>query len=697
MATKLVDLAKDLDITPQELRVKLHELGFETKAAAKIIDDDIAELIRDEFRRRGADEASAGGSAEGYEHAVERQIEREIVRSQRKKMAGKDVSKDARRDGAAGGAVIGRGSIVEIPDLITVKEFAEKIAQSPARIIGELMKNGIVANINQEIDFETASIIAQYLGIELKRKRGSVSTAQLYEGDLSVLIKEDNLSALPVRPPVVVIMGHVDHGKTTLLDYIRHAKVAASESGGITQHIGAYQVETNGRKITFLDTPGHEAFTAMRARGAKVTDIAVLVVAADEGIKPQTIEALNHAKDAGVPIIVALNKMDKPGVQPDRVIAQLAEHGLQPEEWGGTTVYVKLSALTGMGVDTLLEMILLSADMLNLRANPHREAIGTVVEAHLDTSLGPVATIIVNTGTLHLMDTVVVGTTSGRIKLMRDHTGATMHEAGPSTPVFIAGMSETPQSGDILHVVPDEKAARAKALQVNELRVQALREKAGGLQNILSLIQDGVLKTLKIVLKADSQGSLEAIQYALGQVATEDVSVKVIHAGVGNISDGDVMMASASGGLVIGFHVAVPTHVKQLAEREGVEIANYMIIYQLLDDLKNLLSGLLEPEVIETFLGRAEVKQVFFTKNQEQIVGCRVLSGKIENKAKLRVWRGETQVGEGDVASLKFIDKVVSEINEGNECGVKYLGTILVQAGDVLECYKVERKKRTLA
>ncbi len=709
MATKLTDLAKKLGITTAALREKLGELGVEIKSTARTIEDDVAELVEADFAKSTKstpEEASevltelepeqAPDTVELYEHVIEKEIEREIVKSQRKKMAGKDTG--GKKDHANTSVQItARPEFVEIPDVISVKEFAEKTGLSAAKIIGELMKNGVLANINQQIDFDTATIISADLGVQLKRKRTGAAVSELYEGNISALLKEDDQSVLKPRPPVVVIMGHVDHGKTKLLDYIRKSKVMEGEAGGITQHIGAYQVEKNGKKITFLDTPGHEAFTAMRARGAKVTDVAILVVAADEGVKPQTIEALNHAKEAGVPIIVALNKMDKPGAQPDRVKGELAEHGLQPEDWGGTTIMVPISALTGLGIDQLLEMILLTTDMQNLRANPDREPVATVIEAHLDKSLGPVATVIVNAGTLRIMDSVVIGSTYGRIKTMKDHLGRNMKEAPPSTPVFIAGLAATPQSGDILHVVPDERAAREKALQIGAMKTAAEKERNMGLDQLLIKINEGKLKMLKFVLKADTQGSLEAIKYSLAQVKSDDVSFKIIHAGVGNISEGDVLMASASAGLVIGFHVGAPPQVKRMAEREGVEIALYEIIYKLLEDLKNILSGLLEPEIIETVLGRTEVKQIFLQKKKEQIIGCRVLSGKVENRSKIRIMRDDVKVGDGEVASLKFIDKVVPEIAEGNECGILYRGDVEVAPGDILECYKIERRKRTLA
>lgn len=739
MATKITELAEKLGITTAELRKKFKELKFEVKSTARTVEDEVADLVTSDYEdakkpkaaaaktpakaapaatkttkeapkpapvevkfeaaeesepEEEEEEESAPDTVELYENVIEREIEREIVKSQRKQMAGKDMGKKDNNSNVRTGP---RTDVIEIPDIISVKEFAEKTGLSAAKIIGELMKNGILANINQQIDFDTATIISTDLGVQLKRKRSGAALSDLYEGNISALLKEDDESVLKDRPPVVVIMGHVDHGKTKLLDFIRHANVMEGEAGGITQHIGAYQVEKNGRKITFLDTPGHEAFTAMRARGAKVTDIAILVVAADEGVKPQTVEALNHAKEAGVPIIVALNKMDKPGAQVDRVKGELAEHGLQPEEWGGTTVMVPISALTGLGIDQLLEMILLTADMLNLKANPDRDPVATVIEAHLDKSLGPVATVIVNAGTLHIMDNIVVGSTYGRIKTMKDHLGKNLKDAPPSTPVFIAGLASTPQSGDILYAVADERAAREKALQIGALKVAAEKERSAGLDQILMKIHEGKLKQLKFVLKADTQGSLEAIKYSLAQVKSDDVSFKIIHAGVGNISEGDVLMASASGGLVIGFNVVAPPQVRRMAERDGMDIAIYNVIYKLLDDLKNILSGLLEPEIIETVLGRAEIKQIFLTKKHEQIIGCRVLSGKIENKCKLRVMRQDAKVGDGEINTLRFIDKVVPEIAEGNECGIMYRGDVVVQVGDILECYKIERRKRTLA
>jgi translation initiation factor IF-2 len=637
--------------------------------------------------------------AEMYDELIAQERERELVRSQRKQTAGKDSGKKGHKKTFYQQPRPVTDRVVEIPEVITVKEFSEKTGLGAAKVIGELMKNGILANINQQIDYDTAQIIADDLGIQIKKKRSEGTAEDVFSGNLEALLKQDEAADLQPRPPIVVVMGHVDHGKTKLLDYIRQTNVVAGEAGGITQHIGAYQVVKNNRKITFLDTPGHEAFTAMRARGAKVTDIAILVVAADEGVKPQTVEALQHAQDAGVPIIVAINKIDKENAAPDRVKGELGEYGLVPEEWGGSTIMVPVSAMTGQGMDTLLEMVLLVADMGNLKANPNREAVGTVIEAHLNPNLGPVATVIVNTGSLKVGDNFVVGSTYGRIKVMKDSAGKNVQNAGPSTPVFIAGLSASPQSGDILHVVPNEQTARAQALNVQTLKEAELLKKRG-VGEIMSQISSGQLKQLKLVLKADSKGSLEALKQAINQIKNDMVSVKTVLASVGNVTESDVMMAAAAGGIVMGFHVDVPFQVKKVSEREHVEVLQYTIIYKLLDDIKKILTGLLEPEIIENILGRAEVKKVFMTEKKEMIVGCKVIKGHVENKAKVRVFRSvnnaEEKVGDGQINTLKSFEKNVNEVNEGNDCGIRYEGFMPLMEGDILEAYKMEKRIRTL-
>lgn len=640
----------------------------------------------------GALEDQPKDEAEAYDEMIAQQMEREIVRSQRKKMAGKDDKRKNKKSAAVKVPITDQ--IIEIPDVISVKEFAEKTGIGAAKVIGELMKNGILANINQQIDYETAQIIAVDCGVNIKRIISEATAEDVYRGDLEALLKEDDVDTLVERPPIVVVMGHVDHGKTSLLDHIREEDVVKGESGGITQHIGAYQVEKNDRKITFLDTPGHEAFTAMRARGAKVTDIAILVVAADEGVKPQTIEAIQHGKEAGVPIIVAINKIDKDGADPDRVMGELGEYDLIPEEWGGSTIMVPVSAHTGEGIKQLLDMILLVADLNSLKANPDRAAVGTVIEAHLDKNLGPVATVIVNSGTLKVMDSIVVGGTSGRIKLMKDHKGKNVLKAGPSVPVLIAGLEKAPQSGDIFQALTDEKKARLQAHGVQSL-VDAERFKRRGVGEIITQIGAGKLKQLKLVLKADAKGSLEAIRESLSNIKNDDVGVKVILSGVGNVTESDVMMAAAAQGIVMGFHTGVHRNVARFAERENVEILQYEIIYKLLDDVKKILTGLLEPEEIEVVLGKALVKQIFLTKKKEMIVGCKVTDGHVE-KVKVRVIRDDEVVGEGQIISLKKVNDNVKEVQEGNECGIQYSGFMPLLEGDILEAYRMEKRVRTL-
>ncbi|MBD3156661.1 translation initiation factor IF-2 [Candidatus Peregrinibacteria bacterium] len=698
MSQKIADLAKQLDITSKKLKEEINKLGFEVKPKARTIDDEVAELVLEELRGLHTKNNNKD-TVQIYEELYDKELDKEIIKKQRKRTAGKNSSKDkntTEEEEKPSTKKPGSKKTILIPTVISVKEFAEKTGSNPAKVIGELMKNGILANINQQIDYDTAAIIAEDLGIKIKRKRDEAALEDLFEGDLEALLKEDDKDDLSPRPPIISVMGHVDHGKTKILDYIRSANVIDTEAGGITQHIGAYQVEKNGKKITFLDTPGHAAFTAMRARGAKATDIAILVVAADEGVKPQTIEAINHAQDAGIPIIVAINKIDKPNAAPDKVKGELAEHGLQAEDWGGKTIMTPVSAITGEGMDTLLDMILLTAEMEDLKANPNRDAVATVIESHLDKNLGPIATVLINTGTLEIMDNVVVGTSYGRIKVMKDHTGKNMKKARPATPVLIAGLSKTPQSGDILQVVKDEKTARTRATQLEALHNKAKKQGIAPGKDIIARIASGKLKTLKIVLKADTKGSLEAINQSLNKIKDKEVAIKIIHSGVGNVNESDVMMASASGGLVVGFHVNVPSQVDSTAEREQVEILQYKIIYKLTDDIKKLLSGLLEPEIIDVDLGKVSVKKIFYSGKKQMIIGCKVTNGRVENKAQARIVRDDEVVGEFEIESLRKVDEKVKEIKEGNECGIKISRKIDVQEGDILDIYKQEKKIRTL-
>lgn len=681
-------------MSQKELKAQSKALGFDI-ANAKEIEDEMAELLEVELAAEEKD------TADVYDEMIAQEMEKELVKKQRKKTAAKktDTSKKSEEK-----EVSVKGRTIEIEDTISVKEFAEKAELSAAKIIGELMKNGILANINQQLDFETASVIAEELGLKLKRKRGSAAVEDIFAGNLEKLLAEDDASVLEKRPPVVSVMGHVDHGKTKILDAIRETNVVDGESGGITQHIGAYQVvvpsekkDLKGKVITFLDTPGHEAFTSMRARGAKTTDIAILVVAADEGVKPQTIESINHAREANIPIIVAINKMDKENANPDKVKAELAEQGLQPEEWGGDTTMVPVSAMTGEGITTLLEMILLTADMGELKGNSNRPAVGTVVEADLDSSFGPVATVLINTGTLKVMDNVIIGSTYGKVKAMIDHTGKKLKELNPSGVARIAGLDETPKSGDILQVVTNEKEARTQAIKIKEMLKNEEFKKSGmGVSEIMARIQEGSLKILKLIVKTDTKGSLEAIKQSLEKIKSDDVAIKIVHSGVGSITESDVMMAAAGGGIVAGFHVDANSHVKKMAEREGVEVVIYEIIYELIDDVKKLLTGMLEPEIVVNELGKATVKAIFFTGKKNMIVGVKVTEGMLEKDSNLRVVRGEENIGEGKLTALKVVSEDVKNVEVGNECGITFEGKLKLEEGDILEAYKEEKKIKTL-
>ena len=581
--------------------------------------------------------------------------------------------------------------VVELPDAISVKEFAEKTGVQVPQVISALMKNGVLATINQNIDFDTASIVANELGVAVKKVQASASAERLIAGDLKALLHEDDATHLLPRPPIVTVMGHVDHGKTAILDAIRKTNVASSEAGGITQRIGASEVVHEGKSVTFLDTPGHEAFTAMRARGAQITDIVVLVVAADEGVKPTTVEAIDHAKDAAVPILVALNKVDKEGADPDRVKGDLAKEDLQPEEWGGKTPVVACSAKTGQGITNLLEHVLLLADLLELKANPHRLAVATVIEGHLDPSLGPVASVVVNAGTLRIGDVFVCGTASGKLKSMMGARAERIEEVGPSGAAQITGFSKGPEAGDILQVVETEQ--EAKKLLAELLQARALVQKRG-LGDLITRLSEGKLTALKIVLKVDSQGSLEALRDAIAKLSTENsVAPKVIHGGVGAITEGDVMMAAASEGIVLGFNVEISSHVQKMAGKQGVEVRLYDVIYKLLEDTGALLQGMVEPEEEERVLGHLEVRGVFFEKKSEKIIGGKVLDG-VMKRVPFRILRDGRLVGTGRITSLRHVEKEIKEAKEGAECGMRVETSTPIILGDQLEAYVMEFKKK---
>ncbi|MGQ9531710.1 MAG: translation initiation factor IF-2 [Desulfotomaculales bacterium] len=583
---------------------------------------------------------------------------------------------------------------IVIGERITVQELAQKMHKGVAEVIKRLMMLGMMVTINQEIDADTAAVVASEFGYEVQVKP---------EVDLEALLAqepEEDPSLLEPRPCVVTVMGHVDHGKTSLLDAIRQTNVTATEAGGITQHIGAYQVEYAGKKITFIDTPGHEAFAAMRARGAKVTDIAVLVVAADDGVMPQTVEAINHCRAANVPIIVAINKIDKPDANPERVKQQLTEYGLVPEEWGGDTICVPVSAVRGDGLSELLEMILLVAEMMDLKANPHRPARGTVIEAELDKGRGPVATVLVQTGTLEVGNAVVAGAAYGRVRAMMDHQGRRLKKAGPSVPVEVLGLSEVPQAGDAFYVVQDERFARQVAARRQlKRREEELKATTGRttLDEFLKQGTAGQVKELPIIIKGDVHGTVEALRVALERLGTDEVRVNVIHSGVGAITETDIMLASASRAIILGFNVRPDVNARRAAEAERVDIRLYRVIYDVVNDVKAALSGLLEPEYREVFLGRAEVRKIFKVSKVGTIAGCYVHEGKVTRDAKVRLVRDGVVVYEGKIDSLKRFKDDVREVSQGFECGLTLEKFNDIQEGDIIEAYTVETVKRELA
>ena len=579
---------------------------------------------------------------------------------------------------------------IEIPDTITVKDLAAEMKKTTAEVIKKLLSYGIMATINQEIDFDTAYLIAQEFDITAKKKKVVTDEDILFDDS------EDKEEDLVPRPPVIVVMGHVDHGKTSLLDTIRKTNVIEGEAGGITQAIGAYQVDVNGRQITFLDTPGHEAFTAMRARGAQITDIAILVVAANDGVMPQTVEAINHAKSAGIPIIVAINKIDLPDANVEKVKEELMRYDLVPEEWGGDTIFVPISARNGTNIDQLLEMVLLEADMLELKANPNKQAKGTVIEARLDKSRGAIATMLVQRGTLDVGDTIVVGSSIGRIRAMKDARGKKVKSAGPSTPVEIMGLTEVPEAGDTFYEVKNEKVAK----HLIEKRKRQAREKAINqapkvtLDNLFSQMEEGNLKVLNLIVKADVQGSVEAVTQSLEKLQNEEVRVKVIHSAVGGVNQSDVTLAKVSNAIIIAFNVRPDHLAKEMAEKDGVEIKQYSVIYQAIEDVELAMKGMLEPKYEEKVIGNAEVRQTFRISNVGTIAGCYVLSGKVERNAGVRVIRDNVVIHDGHLATLKRFKDDVKEVGKGFECGMQIENYNDIKEGDIIEVYVMEEIKR---
>ena len=575
---------------------------------------------------------------------------------------------------------------VQIPDEIVVSELAQRLKVTATEVIKKLMGLGEMCTINQVIDFDTAALVAEELGAKVEREVVVTIEERLFEE------AEDNEEDLRTRPPVVVVMGHVDHGKTSLLDRIRNASVASGEAGGITQHIGAYRVEAQGKDITFLDTPGHEAFTAMRARGASITDIAILVVAADDGIMPQTVEAINHAKAAGVSIIVAINKMDKEAANPDRIKQELTEHELVVEEWGGDVICVPVSAKTGEGIDELLEMVNLTAEVLDLKANPDRLAKGAVIEARLDKGRGPVATVLVQSGTLKTGDIIIAGTSVGHVRVMRDDRGRVVKEAGPSTPVEIMGLSEVPSAGDTFAVVEDEKLARElvekRKFDAKEEQFKLYQKVT--LDNLFSQIEEGEMKTLPIIVKADVQGSVEAVKQSLEKLSNEEVRVRVIHGAVGAISESDVMLANASNAIIVGFNVRPHPAAAENAKRDGVDIRLYRIIYDAIEEVRTAIKGMLAPKFREVDCARIEVRQVYKITGVGVVAGCYVLSGKVERKCNIRIVRDGIVLADDKIGGLRRFKDDVKEVAEGYECGISLEKYTDIKEGDIFEAYLVE-------
>ena len=581
-------------------------------------------------------------------------------------------------------------TVVKIPDEITVGELASRMKKTAGEVIKCLMKNGVMAGINQAIDFDTAEFVATEMGCKVEKEVTVTIEERIIDDHV------DTAEELQTRAPVVVVMGHVDHGKTSTLDAIRKTSVTSGEAGGITQHIGAYTVDVDGQMITFLDTPGHAAFTSMRARGAKSTDIAILVVAADDGIMPQTVESINHAKAAEVPLIVAINKMDKPTANPDKIKEQLTKYDLIPEEWGGDTIICPISAKTGMGLDNLLEMVLLTAEVQELKANPNRRAKGTVIEARLDKNRGPVATLLVQNGTLKQGDIVIAGTAVGRVRVMTNDKGRTVKTAGPSVPVEITGLAEVPAPGDEFNAVTDERMARELVEQRKQAEKDALNKlnQKVTLDNLFARMQEGEMKTLNLIVKADVQGSAEAVKASLEKISNEEVRVKVIHAGVGAINESDVLLASTAGAIIVGFNVRPDTSAAANAQRAGVDMRFYRVIYDAIDEIESAMKGMLAPKFEEVVLGHAEVRMTYKVSAVGTVAGCMVKDGKVTRDAQVRVLRDNIVIYEGEIGSLQRFKDQAKEVTAGYECGMTVAGYNDIKEFDIFECFAMQEVKR---
>jgi translation initiation factor IF-2 len=684
---RIYELAKELNISSKKLiELLLEEFGVKVKNHMSAIEDEDAELIK-EFMEESKDKEDKDDEEDGKEDQKNKKPHKHNNKGGNNKEINKKDSKQEKEDSENEDSQ----ESIKIEDTITVKEFSEKIGKPSTEVIKQLIFMGVMAAINQEIDFNTAQKLGEKFDVTVLKEERDVDKEAVEQED-----EEDEEINLEKRPPIITVMGHVDHGKTSLLDAIRKSKVTATEAGGITQHIGAYTVNINNEKITFLDTPGHEAFTAMRARGAQITDIVILVVAADDGIMPQTAEAISHCKAADVPMVVAINKIDRPGANVDKVKQELTEYDLVPEDWGGNTICIPVSAHTKEGIDTLLEMVLLTAEMQELKANPHRNAKGTVIEAKLDKGRGAVATLLVQNGTLRVGDSIIVGNTYGRVRALFDDKGKKIKSAGPSIPVEVLGLSEVPAAGDRFHQVKNEKTAR----EIADKRKQKIREEylqsthKVSLENLYNQIKEGKVKELNIIVKADVQGSIEALKQSLQKLSNEEVKVRVIHGAVGAINETDVTLASASNAIIIGFNVRPDVNAQSAAEKEAVDIKTYRVIYNAIEDIKAAMVGMLEPDYKETVLGKAEIRQTYKISNVGTIAGCYVVQGKMVRNSKARVIRDGIVIFESELASLKRFKDDVKEVAEGYECGLSIEKFNDIKEGDIIEDYVMEEVKK---
>ncbi|WP_346848369.1 MULTISPECIES: translation initiation factor IF-2 [unclassified Clostridium] len=686
---RIYELAKELEVTNKELiSVLMEEFGVEAKNHMSVIDEEDADLIKELYEEQKKEAAEKKEIIEEYESKINEDISKQQRKNSKMRKGGNKRNEEKVDETP--------DEVIEMEETIVVKDLADKLKKPVVEVIRALIFQGVMASVNQEIDFNTAEKLVDSFGsIAVLKEQNVGDIAKEQEDEIDEIEDESSEAKETKRPPIVTVMGHVDHGKTSLLDAIKKSKVTATEAGGITQHIGAYTVDVNGERITFLDTPGHEAFTSMRARGAQVTDIVILVVAADDGIMPQTVEAINHCKAAEVPMIIAINKMDKESANPDRVKQELTEYGLVSEDWGGDTICVPVSAHTKEGLDNLLEMITINAEMLELKADANRRAKGTVIEAKLDKGRGPVASILVQNGTLKSGDSIIVGTTYGRIRAMIDDKGKTTKAAGPSMPVEILGLSEVPAAGDRFTVVRDEKTARIMA----ESRKEKIRQdhfqtsNRVSMENLYNQIQEGKVKELSVIVKADVQGSAEAVKQSIEKLSTDNVKVRVIHGAVGAITETDVSLAYASNAIIIGFNVRPDNNAITVAERDNVEIKTYRIIYDALDDIKSAMIGMLEPEYKEVITGRCEARQVYKISNVGTIAGCYVLNGKITRNCKVRVLRDGIVITESTLASLKRFKDDVKEAAAGYECGLSIEKFNDIKEGDIIEGYIMEEIK----